>query len=66
MLQSELLRGLLIRFYMWDTINCLISMQEPVLPAEYLEDAIFVDSEESGSQYTSTMFEDVGCSGKLF
>ena len=66
LLQSELLRGLVIRFYMWDTIHCLTSMQESVLPAEYLKDAIFVDREETGSECTSTMFEDVGCSGKLF
>ena len=64
--QNDLLRALvvLVLHVGHDQFDDL--MQEPVLPAEYLEDAIFVDREENESTHTNTMFEDVGCIGELF
>lgn len=37
-MNDELQRTLMFKFFWWDTLGSLLSMQEPVLPAEWLEE----------------------------
>ena len=65
LLQEDSHRAIILQFYWFDTMNALLAVQPPTLPAHFLEDALRISAEQVKSESDSITFDIYGFSERV-